>query len=707
MTDATPNWQPLADTIADELTANQIAELCTLIGLDLATMSGDTRQETADNITRAMAANGRLKDLEKGIFTVEPTLAPEEAAPKGVKLDIEIDPIDANEATRGGTLNEANERASNRIVNTGFVDEDNPNRKPRERDINVPLYTDSNYYFWFNVGEMMVGSIETQNIELETADLPTGSRFKVVLYDFKNELIITKGQDIGELIIRDDGSIGVSQQVVTPDGVDEKIAAERLFFPVKTPTAAGDHRLRCNIYYKQVLLQSRLVTVTTSEDPEPSKKIARRSDLDFVISKTLTYQLDKIPDHRLSIMINDNDDSTHGFRFFGNDGGDDFKNNTSFDAHELQDLIKWARGALRKAAWGDEEEYTGQAYRYDHSKPDINKLRIDLIRCAKRGYRIYDTLINRIAGGSDEAWDLADMMMAPGQVQIASKESARLVLPTALIYDYPLDTSLGGKEIKFCPEFEKSLKNKTPLETTDCFTGNCPSSGEDDHVCPSGFWGYRHMIGMPVTVPNGPDAPLEIKIDGQREITMAVSTDPNFVGRKAHEEKIKALHPQLTYNHSDERAETLDEMKKSSPNVLYFFCHGIYSGRITYLQVGPPKSRGISRDQLRQKRIRWRKTRPLVFINGCHTAALSPDRAMDLVGGFIDTSHAAGVIGTEITNFVPVATVFGEECLRRFMVEGESIGEAVRAGRLKLLQQGSPMGLIYVPYVMTGLKLVE
>ena len=707
MTTETPTWQLTADTIADELTADQITELCSLIGLDLAEVNGETRQDTADNITRTLATSGRLNELEKAIFTIEPTLAPEEAKPKGVTYDGPPIDLKPGEASSAGTLGEANERASNRIVNSGFVDEDNPNQKPRERDRNLPLYTDTDYYFWLNVGEMMAGSIETENIELETADLPVGSRFKVALYDFKNELIITRGKDIGELMIQADGSIAVSQQVATPDGVNEKIATERLFFPVKTPTAEGTHRLRCNIYYKQVLLQSRLVTVTTSDDPEPSKDIARRSDLDFVISKTLTYQLDKIPEHRLSIMMNDNDDSTHGFRFFGNDGGDDFKNDTSFDAHELQNLITLARGALRKAAWGDEKEYTGQDYRYNLREPNINQLRIDLIRCAKRGYRIYDTLINRIAGDADKAWDLADMMMTPGQVQIANKASARLVIPSALIYDYPLDTSLGGKEIKLCPEFEQALKKKTPLETTDCFTGNCPSAGDDDHICPSGFWGYRHMIGMPVTVPSGPDAPLEIKIDGQREITMAVSTDPNFVGREAHEKKIKSLHPQLTYNYADERAETLDDMKKTSPNVLYFFCHGIFSGSITYLQVGPPKSRGISRDQLRQKRIRWRKTRPLVFINGCHTAALSPERAMDLVGGFIDTSHAAGVIGTEITNFVPVATVFGEECLRRFMVEGESIGEAVRAGRLKLLQQGNPLGLIYVPYVMTGLKLVE
>jgi len=694
MANATPAWawQSVADTIADDFTQAQIEELCRRIRLNYAEMARDSRQETADQITQTLANRGQLEELIAKMVIVNPDLADDTAG---------------ESAAQPGTLSSGHTLNAERVVNTGFVTQDDPDNDPRHRDNDFPLYTNEDYYFWLNIGKLLEGSIETESIDLDTGELPVGSRFKVVLYSFENELILDDAQDVGELILQEDGRISVSQPVAQPNvSADKK--ANWLFFPVRTAETEGYQRLRCNIYYKQILLQSRLVTVLTSDDPEPSKKVvARQSELDYVISKTLTYQLDKMPEHRLSIMINDNDDSTHGFRFFGNKGGDDFKNDSSFDAAELTDLITWARGSLRKAAWGDEGEYNGQNYRYAHGQIKVDQLRIDLFRCAKRGYRIYDTLINRLAGDADKAWDLADLMMTPGKVQIASKASARLILPTALIYDYPLDTSLGSKELKLCSHFVTALENKTPLETTDCFQGACPSADRDDHVCPSGFWGYRHMIGMPVTTPNGPDAPVEIKIDGQREISMAVSTDPNFIGREKHQNAIKNLHPQLTFNFADERAETMDEMKTEDPHVLYFFCHGIFSGRITYIQVGPPKSRGISRDQLRQKRIRWRKTRPLVFINGCHTAALNPDRAMDLVGGFIDTSHAAGVIGTEITNFVQVATVFGEECLKRFMVEGQTIGEAVRGARLAVLQQGNPLGLIYVPYVMTGLKMVE
>ena len=30
-----------------------------------------------------------------------------------------------------------------------------------------------------------------------------------------------------------------------------------------------------------------------------------------------------------------------------------------------------------------------------------------------------------------------------------------------------------------------------------CFLGDCPSYADDTVVCPGGFWGFRHGIGLP------------------------------------------------------------------------------------------------------------------------------------------------------------------------------------------------------------------
>ncbi|MCB0037711.1 MAG: hypothetical protein KDE51_26950, partial [Anaerolineales bacterium] len=464
--------------------------------------------------------------------------------------------------------------------------------------------TDAAYYFWLEVGQPVEGSIDAEHIELDVDELPPEAKLQVVLFGFDGELVLTKGQDVGELILQPDGQVQVATRVAEPNGVDEELLGRRLFFPIQTPSDDGTYRLRCNIYYEQTLLQSRLVTAKVMADPEPEKGVkALETAVDFVISKSLSgSHVTKMSPTRLSMMINDNGNDTHGFRFFGQDN---FKNDTFLDAGELQNLLDLARGALRKAAWGEEEEYNGQAYLYT-SGLDIGRLKVDLIRCAIRGYRFYDVVINRLAGDADKAWDLADLMLKPGQVQIASKQSARLVMPAAMIYDYPLDTGLKGPYFKLCPEFEKNLKAGTPLETTACFKGECPSYGHDDTVCPSGFWGYRHAIGMPVTIPNAPDAPVELKIGAAPEISMAVSTDPAFVGRQEHEQRVKGLAPNLKFNYADERPEAMDLMKKTSPHVLYFFCHGRVAADTPSIIVGPPDTRGIARDNLRNSRIRWR-----------------------------------------------------------------------------------------------------
>jgi hypothetical protein len=84
---------------------------------------------------------------------------------------------------------------------------------------------------------------------------------------------------------------------------------------------------------------------------------------------------------------------------------------------------------------------------------------------------------------------------------------------------------------------------------------------------------------------------------------------------------------------------------------------------------------------------------------------LEPKNTLNFVTSFVKTHHAAGVIGTEITIFEQLARAFAEECLHRFLVKGEPIGDAVRRTRLKLLKQGNPLGLVYNVYAIASLRL--
>jgi CHAT domain len=296
-------------------------------------------------------------------------------------------------------------------------------------------------------------------------------------------------------------------------------------------------------------------------------------------------------------------------------------------------------------------------------------------------------------------------MLQPGLVQIASKESPRHVIPAALIYDYPLDTTAPIEGYELCSTFADALVRERPLADIPCFRGDCPNRDAETVVCASGFWGYRHALGMPVSVAGtAPDLPAEIAYAKGPHLAVAVSTDPAFVMRSGHEKKLRALRAGVEWRYADSRAEALSLLKEGGAEIVYFYCHGGVADDIPFIQVGALDERGITRDLLRREAIRWSSPRPLVFINGCHTTALEPEKAIEFVSALVENAQASGVIGTEITVFEPLASAFAEECLRRFL-DGEPLGEAVRGARLALLAAGNPLGLAYIPFAMAGLRL--
>ncbi|HIP72669.1 MAG TPA: hypothetical protein EYH05_14900, partial [Anaerolineae bacterium] len=485
---------------------------------------------------------------------------------------------------------ETDEEPPQRIVSTGFS-EDNAPGQPLGSD--TPLLPNQPYYFWLEVGEPIAGSIELTPTALPD-DLPPKARLQLVLYDFKTGIEQIRPDAIGEIEIQADGTVKVVKPVAIPDKLDDPTLVERrLFFPLRTSPQNGRYQLRCNIYYQQNLLQSRLITFYVQEWPRRMPN-ALISELDYVLSKTFDGRtLSGMGQTRLSVMLNDNGNGTHGFRFFGEN---QFKNDAELGEGELTNLIEMARGALRKAAWGDEKPYQdGKTYRYNN--PDADRLRADLITFALRGYRFYDALINRLAGDADKAWELADLMLKPGQVQIASKQSARLVIPAAMMYDYPLDDGRPSSQYTLCDTFQKALQNGDPLAEIDCFQGNCPTYDQDTVICPSGFWGFRHSLGLPVSLDEAPDAPAEIPIEGDVTLAVSVSTDPNLTLRPVHEQRLQAMG--FEWEYADSRDGSLEMLKQLEPELVYFYCHGGLQNDMPYLSLGQPGSARFTRASLR------------------------------------------------------------------------------------------------------------
>jgi hypothetical protein len=233
-------------------------------------------------------------------------------------------------------------------------------------------------------------------------------------------------------------------------------------------------------------------------------------------------------------------------------------------------------------------------------------------------------------------------------------------------------------------------------------------------VCPSGFWGYRHYLGMPLTLDGGthPEAPLLISYSVEPEVIACISTDKNLVERDPHLSRLEAMKKPLGFERQKSYRSVATRLKEFTPHLLYFYCHGgvRVGNTLPYLEIGEDDS--IAPEDITAEGFSWDKPSPLVFINGCHTTALDPEIALDFVSSFVQQAGAAGVIGTEITIFEQLAVSFAEECLRRFLgappyTEGMPIGKSVRGARLALLQQGNPLGLVYIPFAIASLRLAQ
>jgi predicted hotdog family 3-hydroxylacyl-ACP dehydratase len=588
-----------------------------------------------------------------------------------------------------------------RVVNTGFAP---LGQADQSIDKRMPLASGQRYYFWLDVGELDPNSIENIPTPIPIEHLPSEALLRVAIFGLKDEIEITPEADVGELQLLPDGTARVVRQPLQQSNPPllSNLLTKRLFFPVTVPGKPGTFRLRCNIYFEQILIQSRLIHAQVMDKPQPTEE-ALRSVVDYTLSHTFwPAHLNRLDSHRLSLMLNTNGDKTH-ILIFGQKDGSLFKNEAVLSATELKKPIENARKALCKVSWGDNNSWTGlpkQQYLYRDQKFDLDRLREDVTNLAIGGYILYNALIDKLSGGRKRADELAGLMRHSGLVQIAMRQSPSHVLPAALFYDYPLDTQANHK---LCETFTSSLQGKEPLEKSACFSGACPSHNQLDHICPSGFWGYRHLLGMPVSVVDGTDVPPEIILKGKAEIVAGVATNLNQLNE--HMQKLQTLHSNLGWHYSDNRAKILELLKTTKAHIIYFYCHGGLANNVPYLQVGSGNDY-IEGSNLRAYGISWDNPRPLVFINGCHTTALDPEQAINLVQDFVNTG-GAGVIGTEITIFEPLACGFAEECLRLFLSGNSSIGEAVRSARLKLLKEGNPLGLVYTPFVIPSLRLKD
>jgi hypothetical protein len=599
------------------------------------------------------------------------------------------------------------QQRSDRYVNTDFASAQQPGQA---LDRKQALQPGQPYFFRLNVGELEAAT----TIEATPAQLPdliTKQDVELVIALFSESFEIERATGVLSVPATDLATVKTPASLPSGMTADAPLARERLLFRVIAPVLEGRADLRVSMYCNGMLVQSRLVTaVIGAGQPLDSAGLMRRSVLDFNLSPTLAPRhLGDIAPHKLSLMVNSNGDgSTHAFRVLAQDGNELFANSSTLEPGQLTDLLNQSRNVLQQVAWGSLGAWDQKApYRYETPAGAESSWRADVIALAVQGYRIYDSRIRNLAGSSANEDKLRDLLRAPGMVQLASKASASDVLPIAMIYDFDLDTQ-NVQALTICPQFEASLQSGRDLLSEPCFVGNCPN--REEHftvVCPAGFWGFRHDIGMPWSAEGGPEMAKAISYAGAPQVDIAYYEFPSL---GQHLDNLAALGFQA--QRQENRDQAIEMFKATNPQVVYFYCHGVTIKQdaqtsIPALMIGNPNASGFfDTSNFRARRIRWPQARPLVMINGCHTTDISPDQALSFVQTFIEYVEAAGVIGTQITVFEPLAQRFAESFLQSFRA-GQPLGRAIRTARLALLAQRNPLGLVYQPFGYAGLKLEQ
>jgi hypothetical protein len=426
---------------------------------------------------------------------------------------------------------------------------------------------------------------------------------------------------------------------------------------------------------------------------------------DFVLSGSLDH-VDDLEPRALNIVVNDDPSGSHTIGVVGIGK----PRSLNLTDSQMRSKANAAREALQAVCSTYKRDGTPDRYRFEPDNAGRPDAVLEEIRAlARLGYTLYADMV---AGKDWEFQDeLEERLSLPTTIQIAVTASASRAFPWALIYDQPLASDPRNT---LCQEFQRGLTRGDPpgwLDRLTCFTERCPSADDPNVICPSGFWGFRHVVEQPlssrrryregdeeITSPVVHDVPRVIAARDGVNMLMAVSEDLRQLGD--HRADVEAIRSYYTEVRSD-RFQIGATLKRPDLHVVYFYCHGGREKTDVWLGVGH-KQRLLPSDLVTWK-VRWASSHPLVFINGCETVGVTPDDLMSFLDA-LAFSRASGVIGVEITIPERLARRFAIDFLSQ-LATGESVGELVRAGRRRLLEIGNPLGLAYTPYCVADLKI--
>jgi serine/threonine protein kinase len=501
--------------------------------------------------------------------------------------------------------------------------------------------------------------------------------------------------------------------------------AQFLFVLVKSPATSCEATLRIGFFYKNNLLQSLLLTAQVGVEDLASKK-GYELEIDYTISRGLT-ELTRFPARTLNIQTNENIDGSHRFILVGKE----YIRHRSIADKTIRDVMDSARQELhdthRKLLSKEEikvlpdgSEIIKKMAMYENLLKELNGITnsknkdefiSDLKRLANIGSQLWEALFQ---GFPESRRILRDNLLkkrATIQVCRSKNNDSPMLFPWALIYDINLDSD--SKRWRIC-DLLKTWEPGKPLADPEAEV--CPHDDGENHrmdvICPFGFWGFKHTLEQPPSMPKGRDLTLKITLS-EAEAKTAAGLSLNLNKPYDHIAELKKkLINKVQITTKDSKDEILRMLGNPDIELVYIFCHGRRrklagtDQRIPSLEVGKDESITTRDIQNWQDNVwpgnHWALTEPLVFINGCHTAELTPDSLVNFVDRFIEAG-AGGVIGTEVAvsqDLASEAALLFFSCL---LVNKGNVGQAIHWMRNHFLSKGNMMGLAYIPYCSANL----
>jgi hypothetical protein len=208
-----------------------------------------------------------------------------------------------------------------------------------------------------------------------------------------------------------------------------------------------------------------------------------------------------LPPRTLHILTNQNIDGTHRVIINGK-----LENTLTFNWHkeQIDGAMNAVREALRNIHMKEYPKAQGstQAPEPDnlldkHNGKSKEKFIEDLKRLAPLGWQLWTMLL------ADQL-DWRENLLEPATIQVSRTAGSTFVFPWALVYDIPLQSYC---ELKPCPLVQNWDKVNALIDTS---TRRCPYESQHEQVntlCPFGFWGVKHIIEQPPSMPKDRDLP--------------------------------------------------------------------------------------------------------------------------------------------------------------------------------------------------------